>query len=84
MRGAFTATTWRIIAATDITGYGAIATARHPNGNWVISVSLGNRSAAEAVTQAASAVAIDPHGRTTRVSYVGRGVLEINRSGKSV
>ena len=39
----------RIIAATDMTGYGAIAVARHPNGRGsVIGVSLGRRSAAEA------------------------------------
>jgi hypothetical protein len=45
----------RIIAATDITGYGAIALARHPNGyGWIIGVSLGNRSATEA-----DALAID-------------------------
>ena len=40
------------LAATDVTGYGAIAVARHPNGNWVIGVSLGNRSATEADTLA--------------------------------
>jgi hypothetical protein len=44
----------RLLAATDVTGYGAIAAARHPNGNWVIGVSLGNRSATEA-----DALAID-------------------------
>jgi len=38
----------RILAATDVTGYGAIAVAHHPNGNWVIGVSLGKRSATEA------------------------------------
>jgi hypothetical protein len=42
----------RILAATDTTGYGAIAVARHPNGNWVIGVSLGKRSATEASTLA--------------------------------
>jgi len=42
----------RLLAATDVTGYGAIAVARHPNGNWVIGVSLGKRSATEAYTLA--------------------------------
>jgi len=43
----------RIIAASDRTGYGAIAVARHPNGyGWIIGVSLGNRSATEADTLA--------------------------------
>ena len=42
----------RVLAATDVTGYGAIAVARHPNGNWVIGVSLGKRSATEAYTLA--------------------------------
>ena len=44
----------RILAATNVTGYGAIAVARHPNGNLVIGVSLGKRSATEA-----DALAID-------------------------
>jgi hypothetical protein len=38
----------KILAASDVTGYGAIAVARHPNGNWVIGVALGRRSATEA------------------------------------
>jgi ubiquinone biosynthesis protein COQ9 len=39
----------RIVAATDMVGYGAIAVALHPNGHGsLIGVSLGNRSAAEA------------------------------------
>jgi hypothetical protein len=38
----------RLLAATDVTGYGAIAVARHPNGNLVIGVALGRRSATEA------------------------------------
>jgi hypothetical protein len=43
----------RIIAATDLTGYGAIAVARHPNGfGWIIGVALGKRSATEADTLA--------------------------------
>lgn len=43
----------RIIAATDVTGYGAIAVATHPNGyGSIIGVSLGNRSTTEADTLA--------------------------------
>jgi hypothetical protein len=43
----------RIVAACDLTGYGAIAVARHPNGiGWIICVSLGKRSATEAETLA--------------------------------
>lgn len=43
----------RILAASNVTGYGAIAVARHPNGyGWIIGVSLGNRSATEADTLA--------------------------------
>jgi len=39
----------RIIAATDITGYCAIAVARHPNGyGSIIGVALGKRSTTEA------------------------------------
>jgi hypothetical protein len=39
----------RIIAASDVSGYGAIAVARHPNGyGSVIGVALGKRSATEA------------------------------------
>jgi hypothetical protein len=39
----------RILAATDVTGYGAIAVARHPNGyGSIIGAALGSRSATEA------------------------------------
>jgi hypothetical protein len=44
----------RLLAATDVTGYGAIAVARHPGHGWLVGVSLGNRSATEA-----DALAID-------------------------
>ena len=44
----------RILAASDVTGYGAIAVARVANGNWLIGVSLGKRSATEAETLAIS------------------------------
>jgi hypothetical protein len=43
----------RIVAATDVTGYGAIAVARHPNGiGSVIGIALGRRSQAEAAALA--------------------------------
>jgi hypothetical protein len=43
----------RIIASTDIPGYGAIAVARHPSGyGSLIGVSLGKRSATEAYVMA--------------------------------
>jgi len=42
----------RILASSDVTGYCAIAKARHPNGNWIIGVSLGNASATQADTLA--------------------------------
>jgi hypothetical protein len=43
----------RILAATNVTGYGAVAVARHPNGvGWIIGVALGKRSATEADTLA--------------------------------
>jgi len=42
----------RILASSDVTGYCAIAKARHPKGNWVIGVSLGNPSATQANTLA--------------------------------
>ena len=43
----------RILASTDIPGYGAIAVARHPNGrNWLVGVALGMRSATEAYVMA--------------------------------
>ena len=41
--------TVRILAASDVTGYGAIAVARHPNGQGsILGVALGKRSATEA------------------------------------
>jgi|SRR5271166_2724707 len=43
----------KIIASSDVAGYGAIAVARHPNGvGWIICVSLGRRSPTEADTLA--------------------------------
>jgi hypothetical protein len=43
----------RIIGATDVTGYGAVAVARQPGGRGsLIGVSLGKRSATEANTLA--------------------------------
>jgi Domain of unknown function (DUF4189) len=42
----------RLLAASGVTGYGAIAVAHHPNGNWVAGVSLGRPSAADAANRA--------------------------------
>jgi hypothetical protein len=43
----------RIIGASNVSGYGAIATARHPSGHGsLIGVALGRRSATEADTLA--------------------------------
>jgi Domain of unknown function (DUF4189) len=43
----------RIVASTDVTGYGAIAVARHPNGiGSVIGIALGRRSQTEAAALA--------------------------------
>jgi hypothetical protein len=43
----------KIVAATDITGYGAIAVARHPNGHGsILGVVLGQQSAKRAATAA--------------------------------
>jgi hypothetical protein len=38
----------KILAASDVAGYGAIAGARHPNGNRVIGAALGHASPMEA------------------------------------
>jgi hypothetical protein len=42
----------RLLAASDVTGYGAIAVARQPGGGWIVGVALGRRSATEADTLA--------------------------------
>ena len=62
----------RILASTDVTGYGAIAVARHPNGNFVIGVSLGNRSATEA-DRLAMDHCIKAGGRNPQVKWGFRG-----------
>ena len=42
---------FRILAATDVTGYGAIAVARQPSGHgYIVGVVLGKKSHTEAVT----------------------------------
>lgn len=44
---------FRVLASSDVTGYGAIVVARHPNGyGSLIGVALGRRSAHEAYTVA--------------------------------
>ena len=46
----------RIVAATDMPGYGAIAVALHPNGyGSILGITLGKRSATEARTGAIKA-----------------------------
>ena len=42
----------RLLAASDVTGYGAIAVARQPGHGWIVGVALGRRSATEANTLA--------------------------------
>jgi hypothetical protein len=43
----------KIIGSSDVTGYGAVAVARHPNGvGALIGVSLGNRSQSQATAKA--------------------------------
>jgi hypothetical protein len=56
----------RIIGTSDVTGYGAIVVARHPNGvGALIGVSLGNQSKSKAVAMATDlckrAGGTDPH-----------------------
>lgn len=63
----------RIVAATDATGYGAIAVARHPNGvGWIICASLGYRSATEADTLAREKC-LKLGGKNPRVKLAFRG-----------
>lgn len=63
----------RIIAATDQTGYGAIAIALHPNGRGsVIGVALGRRSAAEANSLAIEQC-LQKGGTSPKVRWVFRG-----------
>jgi hypothetical protein len=54
----------RILAATDVYGYAAIAVARHPNGNWLIGVALGHPSSLDAkhwaIDHCVKAGGIDP------------------------
>jgi hypothetical protein len=63
----------RIIAASDVTGYGAIAVATHPNGyGSIIGVSLGNKSATEADTLAIKHC-LEAGGTKPRVRWGFRG-----------
>jgi hypothetical protein len=63
----------RIIAATDLTGYGAVAVARHPNGHGsIIGVALGKRSATEADTMAIEHC-LKAGGRNPQVKWAFRG-----------
>jgi len=63
----------RIIAATDLTGYGAIAVARHPNGYGSVNgVALGKRSATEANTVAIEQC-LKAGGTNPKVRWAWRG-----------
>jgi hypothetical protein len=62
----------RILAASDVTGYGAVAVARHPNGNWLVGVALGRRSATEANTLAMEQC-LKAGGRHPQVRWAFRG-----------
>ncbi|MEA3148339.1 MAG: hypothetical protein QOI53_3981 [Verrucomicrobiota bacterium] len=62
----------RILAASDVTGYGAIAIAKHPNGNWLIGVALGRRSATEANTLAINEC-LKAGGKNPQVRWAFRG-----------
>jgi hypothetical protein len=62
----------RILAASDVTGYGAIAIAKHPNGNWLIGVALGRRSATEANTLAINEC-LKAGGKHPQVRWAFRG-----------
>jgi hypothetical protein len=56
----------KIVAATDVTGYGAIAVARHPNGHGsILGVVLGQQSAREAVDRCLQAGGTDVKVRWT-------------------
>src|SRR5271165_7292664 len=63
----------KIIAGSDIAGYGAIATARHPNGyGSMIGVALGMRSATEAYTVATKAC-VQAGGTNVQVKWSFKG-----------
>ena len=63
----------RVIGSSDVTGYGAIVVARHPNGvGALIGVSLGNRSKTEAVWMA-KALCRKAGGTDAHVKYSFRG-----------
>ena len=63
----------KIIAGSDIAGYGAIATARHPNGyGSMIGVALGMRSAAESYKVATKAC-VQAGGTNVQVKWSFRG-----------
>lgn len=63
----------RIVAATDMPGYGAIAVALHPNGyGSVLGITIGKRSATEADTLAINAC-LKAGGTNPRVRWTWRG-----------
>ena len=63
----------RIVAATDMPGYGAIAVALHPNGyGSVLGITVGKRSATEADTLAIKAC-LKAGGTNPQVKWTWRG-----------
>jgi hypothetical protein len=63
----------RIVAATDVIGYGAIAVAWHPSGHGsIVGISLGKRSATEADTLAIEKC-LKAGGINPRVKWAFRG-----------
>ena len=63
----------KLLAATDVTGYGAIAVAHHFNGeNSLIGVALGMRSATEANTVAIQQC-LKAGGKNPQVKWAWRG-----------
>ena len=63
----------RIVAATDVTGYGAIAVALHPNGHGsILGGALGKRSASEAYIIAIQEC-VKSGGTHARVKWTFRG-----------
>jgi hypothetical protein len=63
----------RIVAATDLIGYGAIAVGLHPNGiGSVNAISVGKRSATEAQTVAIKQC-LEAGGRNPKIRWAWRG-----------
>ncbi len=61
----------KLLASSDVIGYGAIAVARHGPG-WIVGVSLGRRSATESEDRAIKAC-VKAGGRNPRIKWGFRG-----------